>query len=239
MAALPLFFQKEIVAAGPLTLPGETARHVVQVLRMQEGEPLQLTDGCGTVADCVITDTGKKNCQVVVGAVRHYSRPGPALHLCVGFTKNSSRNEWLLEKATELGVHSITPLQTSRTERERFRPDRWQGILVSAMLQSQQYYLPELRPPSTLPAVCTMFSSVAQKLVAHCIGELPRKALSQAAGAQLSTVFIIGPEGDLSPEEVECCVSGGFRPVSLGIQRLRTETAAMAVCTYFNLLNHE
>ena len=116
MASLPLFFHDAPMPLhAQISLEEDTARHIVQVLRMQVGEQLQLTDGKGNLANVSITQTAKKKCDVVVNKTDFYAKPNAGLHLAVGFTKNTSRNEWLLEKATELGISIITPLSTSRT----------------------------------------------------------------------------------------------------------------------------
>lgn len=239
MASLPLFFHDSAIAAGSIVqLDEDTARHVVQVLRMQQGEKLQLTDGNGNMADVCITDTGKKKCSVHVENVVKYEAAATKLHLAIAFTKNTSRNEWLLEKATELGVSRIIPLLVTRSERERTRHDRWRNILISAMLQSQQYYLPLLTEAMSLKELISQYD-VEQKLVAHCIGTKQRRGLSAAMLPGKETLILIGPEGDFTEDEVTLCEQHGFAAVSLAHQRLRTETAAMAVCAYFNTINNE
>jgi 16S rRNA (uracil1498-N3)-methyltransferase len=240
MSALPLFFQDQAMHAGDtLLFPEDSARHIVQVLRMKAGDRLALTNGKGLRAEAVIVQAEKKKCAVSVEAATVLASNPYPLHLAMAFTKNSSRNEWLLEKATELGAGSITPLLTRRSERERFRFDRLNNILVSALLQSQQYYLPILHEPKTLESLLRDTQDLNQRLVAHCIEDSPRQPVAQLLQARQSTLFLIGPEGDFTEEEVALCYEAGCKGVSLCDQRLRTETAAMAVCAYFNLLNHE
>ena len=119
MASLPLFYDDATLkGGGELWLAEETARHVVQVLRMQPGQQIQLTDGKGHLATASITRAEKKKCSVLIEAVVFFEQRDPRLHLAVAFTKNASRNEWLLEKATEMGVHSIIPDIATRTETE-------------------------------------------------------------------------------------------------------------------------
>lgn len=219
-----------------LWLEEDTAKHVVQVLRMENGEQLRLTDGAGTLATATISNAQKKKCSVTLNEVQKFEPAATPFHLCVAFTKNTSRNEWLLEKATELGVTTIVPLIAARSERERFRHDRWQNILVSAMLQSQQYYLPELAEPAELPAVLKRFEAVKQKFIAHCISEEERTSISGSMAPHKETLIFIGPEGDFTSEEVALCMAQGCRPIVMGANRLRTETAAMAACAYFNMI---
>lgn len=236
--ALSLFYQPGDYTAGQhLMLEEDTARHIVQVLRMAPGESIQITNGKGWKANGTISRTEKKKCEIILQEPE-YTPPAPhRLHLCLAFTKNASRNEWLLEKATELGVSSITPLITHRSERERFRLDRWQNIIVAALIQSQQYQLPVLSAATSFKTSLSAFGFCQQKLVAHCNEEIARTPLNTAMQPLCETVIFIGPEGDFTKEEVQSCIEADFTSVSLGSQRLRTETAAMAACAYFNLLN--
>jgi 16S rRNA (uracil1498-N3)-methyltransferase len=231
------FFEADLVQGTTVQLDEVNARHVVQVLRRQEGDPVRLCNGRGYLANTVITETGKKKCAVRIDSVEFFEEPVTALHLSVAFTKNTGRNEWLLEKATELGVKSIIPLQTTRSEKDHIRYDRSKSILVSAMLQSQGYYLPDLHQPTALKNITEHFASVEQKLLAHCIDGKPRIPLHKALGPGKSTIVLIGPEGDFTEEEVALCGEQGFKGISMGTSRLRTETAAMAACVYFNMIN--
>ena len=237
MSALPIFYQESLFTAGAmLALDEDTARHVVQVLRMGEGERLELANGKGVSAHCVIMETGKKRCTVRIEQLKEIAPSAPVMHLAIAFTKNTSRNEWLLEKATELGVQRITPVIATRTERERFRYDRLKGILVSAMMQSQQYWLPQLDEPMPLHAVLDEQND-AQIAIAHCMDELPRKSFSEVLEQGRNVLLFIGPEGDFTEEEVNLANAQGAVGVTLGNTRLRTETAAMAACALFHLVN--
>ncbi len=238
MSSLPLFYHEPGFTDSAIQLNEDTARHIVQVLRMQVDEHLQLTDGKGNVANVTITETAKKKCAVAIKDVKTHSKVQPDLYLAVAFTKNTSRNEWLLEKATELGVASIIPLSATRTEKERIRIDRWHNILVSAMLQSQQYYLPHLAEITSLNEVIATYKP-EQKLLAHCISTRQRRKIADVLKPQKETLILIGPEGDFTADEVTLCEQNGFTAISLATQRLRTETAAMSVCAYFNTINNE
>lgn len=240
MQHLPRFF-----CDGPLeenktvTLDGDTAKHIWQVLRMDAGDRILLTDGKGTSAEGTIHFAERHRCNVKIEKARFKPRKENALHVCVGFTKNNSRNEWLLEKAAELGVASIIPLAASRLEKVHIRYDRWHKILQSAILQSQQDYLPDLRELSTLDDIINQYNGSFYKLIAHCLPDERKKCLSEMLKQQRSTILLIGPEGDFTENEVNLCIENGFLPVSLGAQRLRTETAAISAAAYFNLLCDE
>lgn len=225
--------------AGTFELEEDTARHVVQVLRMEAGEQLELTDGAGSAATVTIVQTGKKKCTVQTVSVEQKEERRPALYLAVAFTRNAARNEWLLEKATEMGARSILPLQAERSERERFRYDRWQHILVSAMLQSRQYYLPRLAEPASLEKILNAHKEVPGKYLAHCMPAFPRTPIDQVLKKGEDVLLLIGPEGDFTPEEVTLAYDAGCSGITLGKTRLRTETAAMAACAVFNLRNDD
>jgi 16S rRNA (uracil1498-N3)-methyltransferase len=222
-----------------ISLDEGSAKHIWQVLRMQPDDHLIITDGKGSTSEGVIRIAERHQCDVTLGKVTIHQRPQNELHLVVGFTKNNSRNEWLLEKATELGVASIIPLIASRSEKVHFRPERWEKLIVSALLQSQRNYMPELSETMELSDVLKKFVPIPQRFVAHCMPNSPKSMLKDLAVPNSGAVLLIGPEGDFRADEVSLCVSYGFKPISLGLNRLRTETAAIAACAYFNLINDE
>lgn len=231
------FFSGNLAVNERLTLPEDTARHLVQVLRKTVGYEFLLTDGKGTRAEVRIVEAGKKTATVQVLTTIFFPEISPRFTLAVAFTKATARNEWLLEKAAELGVARIIPLITQRSETEKFRAERWTNILISAMQQSQQYWLPELQSPVRLEAFWKEFSGNSSRFIAHCISEETRQPLSQVLQRGEDALLMIGPEGDFTPEEITEALAQGFRPVTLGMTRLRTETAAMAGMAYFRLLN--
>lgn len=233
--ALPFFYIADYTdTQKTITLDEDTSRHVVQVLRMKVGEQLNLADGKGSLLTCTITDDHKKHCVVTVENVSHKPHSGRKVSIAISLLKNSNRFEWCLEKATELGVTEIIPLICARTEKEKFRHDRLQGICISAMLQSQQVWLPVLHEPvsfSDLP-----FSQYAshQKFIAHC-EEGNKTPLTHQSINQL-TIILIGPEGDFTAAEIALAMNKGFMPVALGHTRLRTETAGVAAATLLCLV---
>ena len=227
----PFFYIAEFNATQKLvTLDEEASRHVVQVLRMKKGDRIHLTDGKGHLLTCTITDDHKKHCTVTVDEVIFHEQPVRSHSIGISLLKNTSRLEWFLEKATELGISSIIPLVCERTEKERFRHDRMQQICISAMLQSQQYWLPALHQPIAFELLFRQEEIVntPQKFIAHCEMISEKKHLSFYQPFENSTVVIIGPEGDFTHEEINRAIDNGFVPVSLGNNRLRTETAGIA-----------
>jgi 16S rRNA (uracil1498-N3)-methyltransferase len=236
---LPYFYHPVIEKNQKMiTLDEPTSKHVIQVLRMQEGEQIMLTNGKGLKVLGTIVAAERKRCGIKIDKIEDISERPYKFTLAISFTKNNSRNEWLLEKATEMGIERIIPIVSTRTEKEKFNAARLEGILASAMLQSQQCFLPELLEPVALNKFFGYTESIEQKLIAHCIDEEKRTSLLTALQVQKNTVVLIGPEGDFTKQEIDLCIEKGFNPVTLGINRLRTETAGLYVCTVFNALNY-
>ena len=223
MNALPLFFQENLNRPEDLVVASEeTRRHVVTVLRMQAGESILLTDGKGLEVEAAITRADKKTLEVKKGKTTRHDPPVRQIILAISLLKNATRFEWMLEKATEIGVTQFYPLLAERTERQHFRGDRLRQILVSASMQSGRFHFPVLHEPVSLTSFADLdFSS--NKYIAHCMqGE--KQVLTKMDGDQ---VLLIGPEGDFSPTELEMALAKNFQPVTLGNTRLRTETAGM------------
>jgi 16S rRNA (uracil1498-N3)-methyltransferase len=223
----PYFYIEEISDhSSQLVLNEETSRHVIQVLRMKKGERLNLTNGKGLLLLGEITAEDRKKCQVNILRVENKPRQGRQVTIAVSPIKNASRFEWFMEKATELGIYEIVPLVCSRTEKQHFRHDRMKNILVSAMLQSQQSWLPFLQEPENFKdyvASC----KVPVKLIGHCEDDKQKVSITSFTAAQ-EICLLIGPEGDFTTDEVNKSMQHGFVPVHIGDTRLRTETAAIA-----------
>ncbi|HUC82324.1 MAG TPA: RsmE family RNA methyltransferase [Flavisolibacter sp.] len=229
--ALPYFFIQHL-EEKKLQLDEDTSKHIINVLRMQKGEELLLTNGKGQKAKAQIIDDNRKRCVVEISETGSEAQSQPQVSIAISITKNSSRFEWFLEKATEMGVNEIIPLLCERTAKEKFRYERMQGILVSAMLQSQQTWLPNLHQPTSFNEVVSG-AAAAQKLIAHCLPE-QKQQLSSLITHQ-SSLILIGPEGDFTPAEITTALAGGFTPVALGNTRLRTETAGMVAAALLKI----
>ena len=223
---LPIFFTNAIAPQhGIITLEEETSRHIAQVLRMKTGEQLQLTNGLGMLLTAEIVSGHKKATQVKVLAAISHLPSLPLVSIAISPVKNTSRFEWFLEKATEIGVGEIIPLLCERTEKQHFRTDRMKNILVSAMLQSRQVWLPKMHEPVRFQENVRQYDG-EQKFVAHC-GEEHKDQLRDVAHRQNNAIILIGPEGDFTGEEIDLALQQNYLPVSLGETRLRTETAGM------------
>jgi len=225
---LPFFFHTNAVLGQLVTLNETTARHVLQVLRMQAGESLQLTNGEGILWTATISEVGKKNCVVRVEKEDAQERQTPSrVGVAISPTKNTSRFEWFLEKATELGVADIFPLLTQRTERAHFRYDRMTHILISAMLQSRQVWLPVLHQPIPFSELMKGENGFHHKWIAHCENYEKHNLAKVMQPGMEDSLLLIGPEGDFTPEEIFTATNGGYLAVTLGNTRLRTETAGV------------
>lgn len=240
---MQLFYSKDITPEGFCTLDAEESRHAVRVMRLREGDEINVTDGTGSLYRCQIVTADDKACAVEVTETLPILHPSlPTFHLAVAPTKNPSRMEWLVEKAVEIGVGEITLLQCDHSERSFLKTDRLQKIAVSAMKQSLHTVLPEIHPAVNLSDwlrshINTFTHSHIQKFIAHCETDKPRTPLASALQPGHDAVVLIGPEGDFSEEEIALALECGFQPVSLGPSRLRTETAALYAVTAFNLIN--
>lgn len=235
---MQLYYYDNIQDQSTITLDTNTSKHLIQVLRMKEGNQVLMTDGKGKHATATITVADKWNTQVQFSNVVEEVKENADLTIAVSFTKNKSRNEWMLEKLVEIGVHKIQPIITQRTEKERFNMERCITILQSAMLQSKQYFMPIMEEPIALKKID--WSCYEQKFVAHCEDETSKKILHQCLAKNKSTLVLIGPEGDFTPDEIEFILNNGpCTAVSLGSNRLRTETAAIYAATIFNALNEK
>ena len=238
---MQLFYCRDITSTGFCTLDAEESRHAVRVLRLREGDELNVTDGKGNLYTCHIVTADDRAC--VVECVSNSSNQAikqSNIHLAVAPTKNPSRMEWLVEKAVEIGVGEITLLNCDHSERSFLKTDRLEKLAISAMKQSLHTLLPEIHPAVNLKEWLNSQFSILNsqlKFIAHCEADKPRTPLATALQPGHDVVVLIGPEGDFSEGEIALALDCGFQPVSLGPSRLRTETAALYAVTAFNLIN--
>ena len=235
MHPAPSFYLPNDQSRGPeISLDEETSKHVLQVLRMKPGEEIRLTNGAGLSLRATIKPSAIKKCKVTVMESILQPHPGRKISIGISLLKNTGRFEWFLEKATEIGVNELIPLICDRTEKHKLRLDRMKSILVSAMLQSQQSWLPEISEPKEFKALVSE-SAHQQKFIAHCERPDPLN-LSDLVNSNLSTqIILIGPEGDFTGEELAWAFSHHFIPVSLGENRLRSETAGVVAATIMKI----
>ena len=223
--------------ADTLTLGEEDSKHCVKVLRMAEGDTIEVVDGNGTLYTCRIAMAHPKRCAVeVVDSVKQLPHWGCRITLAIAPTKNLDRIEWLVEKCVEMGIDRIIPLRCHNSERTVLKTERLKKIMVSAMKQSLKATLPQLDEMTPIEQVIGQAGS-GIRCIAYCDALLPREerlSLATAYKPGQDVTVLIGPEGDFSPDEVAMAREAGFVPVTLGESRLRTETAGLMAVAWIH-----
>jgi len=222
---LPFFFEETLPGEEIFVLSEETSKHIVQVLRMRENEDLLITNGKGQVLTTRLVKPNKKNAEVQIIDKIVSPKIVPQISVGISLIKNTNRFEWFLEKATEIGVASIIPIICERTEKSHYRYDRMKNIIISAMLQSRQAWMPTLHEPARFEMIIED-RQYKNKYIAHCIDE-EKKHLNSQIISNGDQIVLIGPEGDFTKEEVTAELKNSYFPISLGETRLRTETAGV------------
>lgn len=232
-----IFFQSDL-SSGINSLNEEESKHCLRVLRLKENDRINLIDGKGTFCEAVIVRADAKRCEYeIIERIPEYNKRNFNLTIAIAPTKNNERFEWFLEKATEIGIDQIIPIVCRYSERKDIKTDRLEKIIISAVKQSQKAYIPKLEPVIKFEEfIKTPFPE--DKFIAHCFNE-EKQLLKNIARPGTDSLICIGPEGDFSPNEVEMALNKGFKPVSLGNSRLRTETAGLVACHTLNLLNEK
>jgi len=230
-----LFYTPDIIGKTYI-LNEEESKHCIKVLRLEKGDTVQLIDGRGGFYLAKIEAPHPKQCVLtVIEEQQEYGKRNHYLHIAVAPTKNIERLEWFLEKATEIGVDAITPIICDRSERKEVKTERLNKIITSAVKQSLKAYHPQLNPALRFKDFIKQGNST-QKFIAHCIDN-DKGSLKDNIALRGNYLVLIGPEGDFTPSEVALALSEGFKPISLGDSRLRTETAALEACFEINFLN--
>jgi 16S rRNA (uracil1498-N3)-methyltransferase len=227
-------FYVEHIENDVIILPEEESKHVVRVLRMNNGDSIELVDGKGTLVTAQITSDHPKKCSVQVTERLKMSNDPYSIHIAIAPTKNLDRMEWLVEKCTELGAHKISFLNCENNERKVLKTERLHKIAISAMKQSKRYFLPEI---SELIDFDAFISAYPKGYLAHC-NESEKSSLFSTYSEEQFPI-LIGPEGDFSEKEVEKAMKSGYISITLGNTRLRTETAGLYACSIAKLKMEE
>lgn len=233
---MQLFYSEILTTeSSSYTLPRDESKHVVRVLRKKEGDTIHLTNGKGYLFTAVLEDANPNKCKLRLDGYEYQKPRDYKLHLAVAPTKLNDRFEWFLEKATEIGITEITPLLCDHSERKVIKEERFLKILQSAMKQSLHYHLPILHPLTTFEDfVATKVTN--QTYIAHC-QEGTKDSLKNHLQPHLPYTIMIGPEGDFSTAEIKRALNSNITPISLGDNRLRTETAAIVACHSVAFIN--
>ena len=233
---MQLFFTSDIHEnSDTFSFNKDESRHIIKVLRKSKGDKLNITNGRGWLFEAKIIQPDQKQCVVsIISKTKQPPRPYQ-VHLAVAPTKMNDRFEWFLEKATEIGIGRITPLLCERSERRVIKKERYEKVIQAATKQSLHFFMPELDD-------LTSFNDFVkenirgEKFIAHC-EEKDKKSLKEVIQTNTDVTILIGPEGDFSSREIESAIKNGFKPVTLGDTRLRTETAAIVACHSVAFIN--
>ena len=217
-------------------LSKEEARHCTKVLRLHTGSVIYLTDGHGNLYKSMIIESSANHCIVEIISIEHeYKKRNYYVHIAIAPTKNICRFEWFVEKATEIGVDEITPIICKYSERRIIKTEHINKIAISAMKQSIKAYLPKINDAVNFDDFIINKIN-GKKFIAHCYpGEKP--LLKNVIAPNENALVCIGPEGDFAPEEIQRAYNNRIMNVSLGNQRLRTETAGIYACSTICLIN--
>jgi len=231
---MKLFFGE--INNGKAIINDEEQQHMVKVLRMKDGEEIHVTDGKGNVASGKLIIEGKRASLDISEIKTNTPDFNPKLHIAIAPTKNIDRIEFFVEKAVEMGISEITILQTEKTERKNINIDKIRKQAVAASKQSLRFHFPIINDAVKLTDFLKNIDP-QHTFVAHCHENLDRIALKDIPSLEQIT-FLIGPEGDFSEKEIQFLSDHKIKAVSLGNQRLRTETAGIFVAAwnYFNMM---
>ena len=234
---MQLFYTPDLTDKSPVYyLTEEESKHCIRVLRLQNGDKVQLIDGRGGLYEAEIVDPHPKKVALkLLSQQQGYGKCNHYLHIAVAPTKNIERLEWFLEKATEIGIDEVSLIICQRSERKEAKAERLNKIITAAIKQSLKAYHPQLNEPLAYQKFIAMPFN-GQKFIAHCepSDKAELKSLIKPNGSYL---IMIGPEGDFAPKEIDDALQNGFEPITLGNSRLRTETAALEACFEINYLN--
>ena len=204
---------------------------------MKVGTPVKVIDGAGNLHEGVISYADPSACEIKINnVITDFEKRNYRLHIAISPLKNPERFEWFVEKSVEIGVDEITPLICKNTEKQRIKPARINNIIISAMKQSLKAGLTILNEAVPFAEFINR-DFIAVKMIAHCFPSDEKAKIDQICTKGDNILFLIGPEGDFSENEITWAVSAGFKPVHLGSSRLRTETAGIAACHSIYFLN--
>ena len=235
---MQLFYFKDInVTSTSFSFDKEESKHIIKVLRKKESDILFVTNGLGFLFKTEIALASDSKCTCNIISFEQQEKPKFHLHLAVAPTKMNERYEWFLEKVTEIGIDEITPIICDRSERKVIKRERFDKIILSAMKQSNQYYLPKFNDAISYKEFFKK-EIIGQKYIAHC-EESEKNSFKCSLTSNQDVTLLIGPEGDFSVKEIQLALENKYIPVTLGDTRLRTETAAIVACHSVVFINEK
>lgn len=227
------YFYSTLVNDSTISLNKEEAHHASRVLRLASGDKVGVFDGVGNIYHCSIQELSKSKCDLLIENLVESTYERSKLTLLIAPTKSGDRLEWFLEKATEIGVGEIILILSEHSERKKVRIDRLEKVVISAMKQSMNPYLPVLKPIISFDEAIQMFSD-SDRFISHCYAT-EKGDLFDLLNFENPTAIMIGPEGDFSMSEIGKAEKIGWKGVSMGHQRLRTETAGVLAVHMYSL----
>ena len=223
-----IVFYSDAIDRDKIMLKDQEARHCIQVLRKRKGDIVQVLDGKGSIYESEIQEVTKK--EVLLRALNSkFQKESQKPVIAFGLIKSISRIEIMIEKLTEIGVTDMVPLICERSERKSLKPERCEKIIISAMKQSMRYYKPQLRAPLDYKTFISQARGDNKFIASY--KEENEQLMHINLKSESAPVMLIGPEGDFTIDELTRALDAGFQPVNLGLNRLRTETAAIVACT--------
>ncbi|MDT8401522.1 MAG: 16S rRNA (uracil(1498)-N(3))-methyltransferase [Bacteroidales bacterium] len=233
---MQLFYSHKL-EAGIFTFDENESKHIIKVLRHRTGDTIYVTNGKGAIYRTGIISADPLQCKAeVTGTMSSFNKHDYYLHIAIAPTKNSDRMEWFVEKAVELGIDEISPLVCEHSERRKINKERLQKITVSAMKQSFKSHLTKINDIVSF-ADFIKIEFNGKKFIAHLDSEIRNNSLAANYLKGENVLFLIGPEGDFSREEVNQAIRNDYLPTSLGRSRLRTETAGLTACCWVYYIN--
>lgn len=232
---MKLFYTPDITDSKTYVLNETESKHAIKVLRLTVNDEIVLIDGKGTFYFSKIINPHHKKCEVKIFKIKEEKNSKPNLHIAIAPTKNNDRLEWLIEKATEIGISEITPIICDNSERKILKIERLEKRAIAAMKQSLKATLPIINEACKFSELISKEFS-GEKYIAHCYDE-NQVHFKNCYTSNNDAIILIGPEGDFSKNEVELAIKNKYIPISLGESRLRTETAGLYICNAFNLIN--
>ena len=222
-----------IIHKDILQLDENNSKHAIKVLRLKKGNLIELIDGKGSKAKAKLVQDQPKKAKVEIIEIEQFEKP---LNLSLAFcpTKNNDRNDWIIEKATEIGVTDFYPIYSQNSERRKWNNERMIKITISALKQSGNLWLPNIHDLSGFKSFLEKEFKAYNKLMAHC-KKTDKIELKKLINTNCSQIILIGPEGDFTKEEIDLAESQDFQMVSIGNSRLRTETACITSISLLKL----
>lgn len=229
-----IFYQSNIEQENYLS--SEESKHAIKVLRLSTGDKIQVFDGKGSIFTAEISSNKGKAIKITILKKEEFEKRNDfSIHIAITPTKNINRFEWFLEKTTEIGINEISPILCERSERKIINNERLERILIAAIKQSKNPFLPKLNELISFDNFLSRYNKL-NGYIAHCNND-NMISLKNQYKKNSDALILIGPEGDFSPVEVEKAISKGYKEINLGTSRLRTETAGIVACHTINLIN--